>query len=642
MNTARNAIDSAQVRTRSKESWESRTSSLLMLTRGGELVFALCLLLTIAMVDRSCCAQDNVDGSELGLSRKQELVAERFERLEVLLIQSSEFESSENPMRAALLQKAAALGKQEQVAELLAEAAESLKSNQYTEALERQRRSRETLKKLLELLQSENREQRVREQREEVRRWIEETNRLLRMQGSLRGRTEGGQNFQQSSNDQKRLLDKAEEISGALKSDGAAQDQEQSPNETPGSQARQSGDPANGTDGQESADADTPPETDPEDDTTEPGAETKSDPQPNEDGSNSESEDASGDAPTQNSQDGTQSESESSDASPESQSPNSEGQQSPGSESAPQGQQSEGQQSQGQQSDSNESSRPQSPTERAAERYEAAKQRMQDALEALDDAEREKAIEQQRKAEEELQAAVEELEEILRQLREEEIERSLATLEDRLRRMLEMQNSALEETVRLNEIAGDESSNRQVAILAKKLAEAENKILTEGERAYLLLRDEGSSTAFPEAMEQVNADIANVSKRLSEAKVDEYTIEIETEIVSSLEEMVQALVQIQKENEEKKREQQQQGPSGPQMQSGDQPLVDRLAEIRLIVTLQKRINKRTETTSRRLSDPSDPVGQAQNEELLFDLKELSERQSRIYKVTRNLDEATRN
>ena len=93
-------------------------------------------------------------------------------------------------------------------------------------------------------------------------------------------------------------------------------------------------------------------------------------------------------------------------------------------------------------------------------------------------------------------------------------------------------------------------------------------------------------------------------------------------------------MQVQKENQEKKR-QQQQGQM-QQMQPGDQPLVDQLADLRLILTLQKRINKRTDSMAEMLEDPGDAVGQATAEDILIELRDLSARQSRIFDVTRNL------
>ncbi len=150
------------------------------------------------------------------LTTEQQQVADRFSKLQELFLRSAELESAENPARSALLQQAAQLGKQAQLADLLARAATSLDKKQYSQALDDQKASRENLKRLLELLQSENRGERVREQRDQVRRWIEETDRLLRLQKSLSGRTEGGQEMQQAAGDQDRLANKAQEIAKDL------------------------------------------------------------------------------------------------------------------------------------------------------------------------------------------------------------------------------------------------------------------------------------------------------------------------------------------------------------------------------------------------------------------------------------------
>ncbi len=161
------------------------------------------------------------------LASEQKKVAERFSRLEALLLRSADLEAGENPARAALLQQAVQLSKQAELTEQLADAATRLEQGQFSEAIERQKTSRENLKRLLELLQSENREKRIREERDEVRRWIEETDRLLRLQSSLRGRTEGGQDTEQAAKDQEKLADKANNISQELKGEESTQESQE-------------------------------------------------------------------------------------------------------------------------------------------------------------------------------------------------------------------------------------------------------------------------------------------------------------------------------------------------------------------------------------------------------------------------------
>ena len=127
----------------------------------------------------SCKAQETIASVESVLSATQHELADQLVKLESLLLRSADLESVDNPTRAALLQQAVAVSKQAQLVDTLLKAARNLTAGQLSEAVENQKASRDTLKRLLELLQSENREQRVRQQRDQVRRWIEETDRLL-------------------------------------------------------------------------------------------------------------------------------------------------------------------------------------------------------------------------------------------------------------------------------------------------------------------------------------------------------------------------------------------------------------------------------------------------------------------------------
>jgi len=608
----------------------------------------------------SAAASDNP------LADGQKDVAGRFSRLEDLLLRSAELEVGENPTRAALLQQAVQLSKQAQLSDLLVQAAENLEQKQFSEAIQLQKNSRENLKRLLELLQSENREERVREKRDQVRRWIEETDRLLRLQSSLRGRTEGGQAEEQAAKDQNKLAQKANDIASELKGDDKSKSSQDTPADPQATDPRKTSDQQNdkasessdaeskaGETGDDSAEgdgsADTEsesgePKTDSDEKTTQGDEPQSGEPQSGEpqSGEPQSGEPQSGEPQSGEPQSGEPQSGEPQSGEPQSGEPQSGEPQSgePQSGEPQSGEPQSGEPQSGEpQSGEPQSGEPQSapeskdPTERARQRIEQAQQKMKEAQRELEEAKRDAAVEKQLEAENKLREAIEELEEILRQLREEEIERSLASLETRLRRMLDMQNKVLEETTRLNEIAGDEVS-RQVEIRASSLSREERKILAEGERAHLLLREEGSSAAFPEAIVQVNTDVAKVADRLEAADVGRLTIVIQEEIVNSLEEMVQALVQVQKENKEKKQESQ----PGAQQQGapGERPLVDKLAEIRLIRTLQIRINKRTTALAEMLSDPADPVGQAGEGDLLRELQGLGERQSNIQRVTRDI------
>jgi hypothetical protein len=259
---------------------------------------------------------------------------------------------------------------------------------------------------------------------------------------------------------------------------------------------------------------------------------------------------------------------------------------------------------------------------------------MQQAEKKLREDKRKDAIEEQQKAEEELQKAIAELERILTQLREEEIERALVDLETRLKRMYDLEKTIRDQTEKLANLTG-EDKDRQLEIQANKLSIEQMKVVMEGQRALLLLQDEGSSQAFPEALEQVNRDAQMVAKRLVAADVSSGTQGIEDEVLGALEEMLESLKQVQKKREEQKQEQQ----GGGQQVVGnpeDQPLVDKLAELRLIKTLQLRVNRRTDRLASESNSSNDLVGEVGDPQLREQVQELSTRQQKIQDVTREI------
>ena len=65
--------------------------------------------------------------------------------------------------------------------------------------------------------------------------------------------------------------------------------------------------------------------------------------------------------------------------------------------------------------------------------------------------------------------------------------------------------------------------------------------------------------------------------------------------------------------------------------------MDMIAELKMVRSLQLRINKRTDRFAKRLlDDPDDPVGQAEDGEFKRTLKDLGEREAKIQKITRDI------
>ena len=155
---------------------------------------------------------------------------------------------------------------------------------------------------------------------------------------------------------------------------------------------------------------------------------------------------------------------------------------------------------------------------------------MREAQRNLEEARREQSVENQTAALRKLQEAIAELEEVLRQLREEEMERVLALLEGRFRRMLEAQLKVYEGTVQIDKIPTDQRG-RAVDIRANRLAYDQRKIAGDADRCLALLLEEGSSVAFPHVVEQMRDDMENVAARLDLTKVDLITQGLEEEII---------------------------------------------------------------------------------------------------------------
>lgn len=262
----------------------------------------------------------------------------------------------------------------------------------------------------------------------------------------------------------------------------------------------------------------------------------------------------------------------------------------------------------------------------AEQRLEAARQRMREAQKKLEEARREQAAEKQEAALQELEQAKADLEEVLRQLREEELKRMLAVLEARFRKMLKMQMDVLEGTRRLAVIPPPRR-DRSTEIQSGRLSRSESLIDVEADKALVLLHEEGTAVALPEAVEQMREDIQQTVLRLAQVKTDEITLALEQDIVAALEEMIAALKKAQQELEQK----QQPSNPPPSGQQKEPSLIDRLAELKMIRSLQMRVNRRTERYAKLVEGE-----RTDSDNLLEALDRLAEREERIFRATRDI------
>ncbi len=549
------------------------------------------LLLLLIAVGQPVIAQDAADEKDKTeteqITEAQSRLAERYKLLEEKLFTLYEYERDTNPLRSKTLKRAFLQSQEKMTALQLRTIVQLLNDANLKDAQARQNLVLDELRSLLELLESEDRGKRVRDELKRHQEYLKEIDRLLRMQRGIRGQTEGGAAQKRLANSQQKAADRTGKLADEIKKN------EESP------------DPENAQADSDDEPSDSDGEAVPKD--KKDGTDERSDSESNKSKSNESK-------PGENSEGNGDSKSKPKDG--------------PAQPSQNQGNPGEGSQ--------NSDGSPPQPQQQQAnpvrKRVEAAQDRMRKAQQNLEDANRKKSVENMIAAEAELAAARKELEEILRQLREEEVERMLAMLESRFRQMLEREIRVYERTRKLDGIVQKER-NTDFEIRAGKISVEQNSIATEASRTLLLLREDGSSVAFPETVEQLHLDMVQVAQRLSAAKTGKITIEIEEDIIETLEYLIQALVVAQQDMEKMKQQTPGQQQAG---KPGDKPLVDALAEIKMLRGLQERIYRRHKRYSNLLANPDDQIGSTDDPDLQHALERLSVRQQHLTDIARDI------
>lgn len=562
---------------------------------------SVALLAILLTGDNAATAQDASAGTpaaakkELPLDIGQQAVLSRFDRFEKELVQMAEQLRKADPERAELLfrthsksQQERVIGQMRMIHELLAG-----KNPQFGDSIQRQEQLVASLVTLLDLLQSENRISEIEAERARVKEILKNVNRMIGKEKDVRANTERGADPTKSASDQEKVANDAKELIEKIKNQDEAKQAERESDAAPGDK-----------------DSDKPPGQDD-------GSKEPSEPK---DGAADPKEPEEGGQKSDGSKDGMPGETESSEGEPkdgDSQNGKPQDGKKPQSGDSNPGQSQEGES--GEQSDQQQTP--------GREDLEEARQEMEKAIQELKEKkDRGKASRHQDEAIRQLLEAKEKLEEILRQLREEEKSLTLASLESRFRKMLSMQLLVYQETLRLDKEA--EGQDENLIARGKQLATQEEEILQEVDKALVVLREEGSSVAFPEAVEAIREDAASIVELLDQGKTSELTQTLEQAVIEAIEEMVDAL---QKEMEKKNDEEEQQSGQQQQGQPQDKPLVDALSELKMLRSLQLRINRRTRQLGRMIEGD-----QAADPELLKQLKTLSGRQSRIQRATYDL------
>jgi len=534
-------------------------------------------LLAVGAAPRLVAAEPSSDTSAADtLARREADLLQQYRELERSFLRLADLLAASDPRRAAVLRDAFKQAREADVGDRLDRIVALLEQGQLLAAGTSQQAAVEQFRGLLELLEEGGRERNLADTKQAVRQFLSRVTKLIARQRDIEGSTEAGGKEEPLAARQREAAAEAADLAGELERFARRIDETQR-------QAKP-----------DTTDDDSPAE--------QPGQ-----------------GDAGGDAGKDAGEEAGE------------QAADEQGQGGGGGQGEPAGEQQRGEQSgdkpgeQPEPTGDDEVSRAQ----RTRRRLQAAEQRMQEAERRLSEAERKAARRQQQQALEELETARAELEEILRQMREEEVEQLLVQLETRVRLMLKAQRQIRAAADSL--VAAEAASRRERQLEAARLGREQEEVTAEADRALMLVRDDGSAVAIPEALGQVRDDSAQVATRLKRGDLAPATLGIVGDIVTGLEELLAALEKSRSDDDKRP---EQAGPGGGRpAEPGQQPLVDKLAELKMLRSLQGRVNARTERFAALLDEGAEQTLAA---ELLAALGRLSERQRAIERAAREI------
>jgi hypothetical protein len=247
-----------------------------------------------------------------------------------------------------------------------------------------------------------------------------------------------------------------------------------------------------------------------------------------------------------------------------------------------------------------------------------------------------------------LEQAKKTLEQLLKQLREEEMERLLAKLQERCEYMLRLQIQVRDGTKSVAKDLGgkkftelNEEIRDQLYKATNKHLDTEVEIVGEAQKAVRMIEAEGTAIAFAEIFRGTLSDMKNIATRLKQPDVGEVTVAIENDVIETLKDMIEALKKAREENKNKG----QPKPPGPKGPPADPKLLDMITELKLILSRQMRVNERTQLYGKQYkgeqavkpSDlPKDPKERERIENLQREHEELGTQQDNLRKITNDI------
>jgi hypothetical protein len=223
----------------------------------------------------------------------------------------------------------------------------------------------------------------------------------------------------------------------------------------------------------------------------------------------------------------------------------------------------------------------------------------------------------------------------------------LTNLISRCIKMKEMQEAVYRETKAMDkelQSAEDFNSKRVVEEKSSNQSNDEGKIVIECSHAIDILEAEGSTIAFPEGFRQLRKDMINVQARLKSTDVGAVTQNIEEDIIQTLADMIEDLKKAKKANNQPPPPPGNPPPPGDPKQN--QKLLDDIAELKRLRSMQIRVNNRTKIyhdfypseEQLKPENAKDAKEKAKLEQIQKELQELGVNEATIQKITKDMAE----
>lgn len=263
---------------------------------------------------------------------------------------------------------------------------------------------------------------------------------------------------------------------------------------------------------------------------------------------------------------------------------------------------------------------------------QAAQKSMQQASGKLSKGQAQSAARNQEKAHDELQKAREKIDKELSELRKEQEGALLAKLIGMFQSMLENQERLTARTSGLDKKKQNEDWSRTESLACAEVSRGEKDIRETASEALTIMEENSSPVVFPGVVRGVIEDLNTLVSRLQEEKTGGLTPDIQRHVERTLRDLIEALEMTQ-ENPPMSDSSPQEGQQG---RGQKPPLINLVAELKLLRNMQKNVNANTRELADAVQAEKRPGPEPRRR-----LETLTERQKTIAQMAQEFREKLR-